>query len=215
MGEDILPFTNTAAEIVHDAVTENGGQPNRNLGEAFLCVWKPDVGKEDPTLVSPQEQMQAETKMCDGALTAFRRCVRGIATSQPLQAYNQHEEIVKFFDGQRSARTHSTHPLTLDTPHSPHAPSHKSLTPVLTTLSPLTPHTGNYSTRIGYGLHYGWAIEGKQPAAQHHGSRCSSSASARPLTKQPPSFPRTQARSARTSRSTARTSPPTSTLPRA
>jgi len=114
LGEEILPFTNTAASIVHDAVTENGGQPNRNLGEAFLCVWKPEPGSED----GPAEQLEkAETKMCDGALTAFRRCVRGIAMSGPLQAYNQHDEIVKFFDG-------------------------------------------NYTTRIGYGLHYGWAIEG-------------------------------------------------------
>ena len=36
LGEEILPFTNRAASIVHDAVTANGGQPNRNLGEAFL-----------------------------------------------------------------------------------------------------------------------------------------------------------------------------------
>ena len=55
--------------------------------------------------------------MCDGALTSFRRCVRGVAMSGPLQAYNQHEEIVKFFDGE-------------------------------------------YCTRMGFGLHYGWAIEG-------------------------------------------------------
>jgi len=117
LGEEILPFTNTAATIVHDAVTDNGGQPNRNLGEAFLCVWKPDIGDEDPQLVPVAIQAAAETKMCDGALTAFRRCVRGIAMSGALQAYNQHEEIVKFFDGA-------------------------------------------YTTRIGYGLHYGWAIEG-------------------------------------------------------
>jgi class 3 adenylate cyclase len=114
LGEDILPFTNVAASIVHDAVTENGGQPNRNLGEAFLCVWKPETGLDE---VAPEVLERAETKMCDGALTAFRRCVRGIAMSGPLQAYNQHDEIVKFFDG-------------------------------------------NYTTRIGYGLHYGWAIEG-------------------------------------------------------
>jgi len=95
-------------------VTDNGGQPNRNLGEAFLCVWKPDL---EAGHVSPSAAAAAETKMCDGALTAFRRCVRGIAMSSALQAYNQHEEIVKFFDG-------------------------------------------NYTTRIGYGLHYGWAIEG-------------------------------------------------------
>ena len=66
--------------------------------------------------MSPVELEAAETKMCDGALTA-PRCVRGIACRKPLQAYNEHEEIVKFFDG-------------------------------------------DYTTRIGYGLHYGWAIEG-------------------------------------------------------
>lgn len=52
-----------------------------------------------------------------GALTSFRTCVRKVMSSQSLQAYNQHEEIVKYFEGL-------------------------------------------YSTVIGYGLHYGWAIEG-------------------------------------------------------
>ncbi len=85
LGEEILPFTNTAANIVHDAVTGNGGQPNRNLGEAFLCVWKPHTAETDhePTA---EEQRAAETKMCDGALTAFRTCVRKVTQSGKLQA---------------------------------------------------------------------------------------------------------------------------------
>jgi len=114
LGEEILPFTNTAAVIVHEAVTGNGGQPNRNLGDAFLCVWKPKLETQEP---SSAELQMAETKMCDGALTAYRTCVRKVQSSSKLQAYNSHEEISKYFDGQ-------------------------------------------YSTVIGYGLHYGWAIEG-------------------------------------------------------
>ena len=51
------------------AVTYNGGQPNRNLGEAFLCVWKPKLSTHDPT---ESERTEAETKMCDGALTASK-----------------------------------------------------------------------------------------------------------------------------------------------
>lgn len=43
LGEEILPFTNMAAKVLHEAVTYNGGQPNRNLGDAFLCVWKPQA----------------------------------------------------------------------------------------------------------------------------------------------------------------------------
>jgi class 3 adenylate cyclase len=133
LGEEILPFTNTAAGVVHTAVTANGGQANRNLGEAFLCVWKPNldgltkgVDYDDaptpdrlsdlPPLGGKRVQA-ADTLMCDGALTAFRRSVRTIQSSPKLQAYNQHEEIVKWFDGQ-------------------------------------------YTTQIGYGLNFGWAIEG-------------------------------------------------------
>jgi len=115
LGEEILPFTNMAAKVVHEAVTRNGGQPNRNLGEAFLCVWKPQLDQD--SMYTTTDLVKAETKMCDGALTAFRRCVREISKSSKLQAYNKNEEIVKYFDGE-------------------------------------------YRTVIGYGLNYGYAIEG-------------------------------------------------------
>ena len=115
LNEEILPFTNLAAQVVHDAVTRNGGQPNRNLGDAFLCVWKPQLDQDGT--YSTSDLVRAETKMCDGALTAFRRCVREISKSPKLQAYNKNEEIVKYFDG-------------------------------------------SYHTKIGYGLNYGYAIEG-------------------------------------------------------
>ena len=68
------------------------------------------------TLDSTSTLAAAETKMCDGALTAFRRCVRGVAMSGKLDKYGQNEEIQKML--------------------------------------------GDYQTVIGYGLHYGWAIEG-------------------------------------------------------
>lgn len=55
--------------------------------------------------------------MCDGALTAFRDSVRAIQSSAKLQAYNSHEEIAKYFEG-------------------------------------------DYTTQLGYGLNFGWAIEG-------------------------------------------------------
>ena len=66
--------------MFQQAVTDNGGQPNRNLGEAFLCVWKPPTKDNvDVSMLSRDELVEAETRMCDGALTAFRRCVRCIA----------------------------------------------------------------------------------------------------------------------------------------
>jgi len=114
LGEEILPFTNMAAKVLHEAVTYNGGQPNRNLGDAFLCVWKPQMLDNNSSVA---ELKRAEEKMCDGALTAFRRAVREISRSAKLQAYNKNEEILKYFDG-------------------------------------------DYRTVMGYGLNYGYAIEG-------------------------------------------------------
>ena len=61
---------------------------------------------------------QDYAKMCDGALTAFRRCVREIASSQTLQLVTNVEAIHKKF-GQ-----------------------------------------GKYRTKLGFGLHFGWSVEG-------------------------------------------------------
>ena len=133
LGEEILPFTNTAAEIVHGHVVAHGGQANRNLGEAFLCVWKPSLdglveGADYEVEAAPERlsdlpplgsaaAQAADTRMCDGALTAIRNAVRSVQSSAKLQAYNGHAAIIRAFDR-------------------------------------------CYSTKIGYGLHFGWAIEG-------------------------------------------------------
>jgi hypothetical protein len=38
--EDILLFVNEIAEIVHSIVDHFCGSPNKNIGDAFLLVWK-------------------------------------------------------------------------------------------------------------------------------------------------------------------------------
>lgn len=35
-----MTFVNQIAEIVHSQVDKYGGSANKNLGEAFLIVWK-------------------------------------------------------------------------------------------------------------------------------------------------------------------------------
>lgn len=37
-----MVYVNTLAEIVHSRVDEFGGAANKNIGEAFLLVWKFD-----------------------------------------------------------------------------------------------------------------------------------------------------------------------------
>jgi len=37
---DIMGYVNKIAEITHSCVDRYGGSTNKNIGEAFLCVWK-------------------------------------------------------------------------------------------------------------------------------------------------------------------------------
>ena len=39
---DIMVYVNQLAEIVHERVNEYDGAANKNIGEAFLLVWKFD-----------------------------------------------------------------------------------------------------------------------------------------------------------------------------
>ena len=38
--EDVMLFVNKIAAITHKYVVESGGAPNKNIGDAFLLVWK-------------------------------------------------------------------------------------------------------------------------------------------------------------------------------
>lgn len=38
--EQVMIFVNEIAEIVHDLASEYGGSANKNIGDAFLLVWK-------------------------------------------------------------------------------------------------------------------------------------------------------------------------------
>jgi len=38
-------FVNTIADIVHRAVKDNEGAPNKNIGSAFLLVWRLGGGR--------------------------------------------------------------------------------------------------------------------------------------------------------------------------
>ena len=38
--QDVMIFVNKVAEITHRHVVKSGGHPNKNIGDAFLLVWK-------------------------------------------------------------------------------------------------------------------------------------------------------------------------------
>ena len=101
--EDVMLFVNEIGGIVHHATVESGGAPNKNIGDAFLLIWKPKPGE---TMLS----------LCDGALGAFIEVIEEINASRTLKEITQHEGLQARIPG--------------------------------------------FTTKMGFGLHLGWAIEG-------------------------------------------------------
>mmetsp|Transcript_10302 Transcript_10302/g.16085 ORF Transcript_10302/g.16085 Transcript_10302/m.16085 type:complete len:327 (-) Transcript_10302:137-1117(-) len=99
---DVVKVVNDVAVLVHNAICENYGAPNKNIGDAFLMVWKPKGG------VSVQ-------KVADSALRSYVRIVIETARSKELARMANKTDIQSRLPG--------------------------------------------YYMRMGFGLHYGWAIE--------------------------------------------------------
>ena len=57
---DVLRFVNTMADVVHNCVSNWGGQTNKNLGNAWVIVWR--IGDEDTLLKQTQAHSFTKTK---------------------------------------------------------------------------------------------------------------------------------------------------------
>jgi class 3 adenylate cyclase len=117
--EEVMVFVNEIGEIVHSCVDSYAGAANKNIGDAFLLVWK--CADED-TEYSPEFKNMVAKKtyksgaMAEMAVTAFVKTFAEINKSRKLNKYRSYEK------------------LNFRMP--------------------------NYSVKMGFGLHVGWAIEG-------------------------------------------------------
>lgn len=66
--EDVMLFVNKIAEILHNCVTEANGAPNKNIGDAFLLVWKLDDFKEG-------NGNSTQKELFDCALISFQKTI--------------------------------------------------------------------------------------------------------------------------------------------
>jgi len=90
--EDVMVFVNTIADIVHRAVKENEGAPNKNIGEAFLMAWRlpdgADIGGPIGTIA-------------DSALKSFVRACLEVQASEDLRKMTEHPKIQERLPGYR------------------------------------------------------------------------------------------------------------------
>ena len=84
-----MVFVNEIAEITHATVDQFCGQSNKNIGDAFLLVWKYDEGdyirKENGSVELRKEERIRE--ISDLPVIAFVRIIVGTNMSKKLEKY--------------------------------------------------------------------------------------------------------------------------------
>ena len=92
--EGIMEFVNSIAKIVHMEVAMHGGSANKNIGDAFLLVWKFPEGTTAADLKNvdslPTEKRDAIKSLADKALASFIIIMSGLKRSKRLNRYRSH-----------------------------------------------------------------------------------------------------------------------------
>lgn len=92
-----MVFVNQIGKILHEDVHEMLGTANKNIGDAFLFVWKLPSDSERGKL----DQQDCNFPMGDYALRAFLKCMTDISQSNlqgELSMYRTHSGIVEHYD---------------------------------------------------------------------------------------------------------------------
>ena len=83
-------FVNEVADIIHTQVDQYSGAPNKNIGEAFLIVWKfPNVDVEtdahDQLYLRKSNWVNA---MADMSVLSYIKCIAVIRKSHEMIKYS-------------------------------------------------------------------------------------------------------------------------------
>lgn len=180
---DVLTFVNTIAEIVHDRVHTWGGQVNKNLGNAFVVIWR--IGDEQTI----RDQLQGQTKSrhsidfgssdspdkSGGGNGSNKNLIasRASFSSRALQSSEN-----SFTDGSESPSQKSRKNQVINLQRVPGIDimADKALIGYLKIIAEINRSrailryrdeprltcngTQEFKVRMGFGMHAGWAIEG-------------------------------------------------------
>lgn len=128
--EEVMVFVNSIAEIVHHSVDSFGGAANKNIGDAFLLVWK--LHSENVDTDSFAELALANEDTTAPELLSLEKNQNSVTAELALLSFVQ---IVIHINTLSSAKKYANHPL-------------------------LSARIPGYCVKMGFGLHEGWAIEG-------------------------------------------------------
>jgi len=83
--EKVMMFVNQVGEIVHGCVDDYHGAPNKNIGSAFLIVWR----------LAALDDAESQRKLADMALMAFAKIVAEVNKSRVLAVYREHPGLLQ------------------------------------------------------------------------------------------------------------------------
>ncbi len=93
-----MVFVNEIAEIVHSVVDHFSGAANKNIGDAFLLVWKfreedldMEFGEDKLSLIKCHEVSQ----VADMSVLSFLKIIANITKSKKLAKYRDYPELKK------------------------------------------------------------------------------------------------------------------------
>ena len=92
--EKVMIFVNQVAEIVHEIVSDYCGTANKNIGDAFLLVWKFEEKFIDFSISEPKLRKCDEvSRIVDMALISFLSIIMTVQKSKKLNEYRKHKAL--------------------------------------------------------------------------------------------------------------------------
>lgn len=83
--QDVMIFVNKIAEILHRNVVKSGGHPNKNIGDAFLLVWKLKSGKNTHSSGDLQKDLY------DSSLTCMQKVIKELRQAGSIASFLKDE----------------------------------------------------------------------------------------------------------------------------
>lgn len=119
--ENVMIFVNEIADIVHNIVDKFDGAPNKNIGDAFLLVWKlhDDMVLKNPISQEPElnhKNIRKTNTLADLSVYSFVKMLIKVHRAKKLEKYSRNKLMCR--------------------------------------------RIPNFKVKMGFGLNYGWAIEG-------------------------------------------------------
>jgi class 3 adenylate cyclase len=93
--EGIMVFVNEIAEIIHSRVDYFSGAPNKNVGDAFLLVWKfpKDYITEEGDNITLLPSLEVNS-ICELSIIAFVKVQADINKSTKLEKYRTNQGLI-------------------------------------------------------------------------------------------------------------------------